>query len=76
MTIDGEYAPFFDEGYSSMSLPSQPLDPIPTATARVAQAAFPRSTRVMQMRDHLGLIYDQATLIALYPHRGKPAEAP
>ena len=59
-----------------MSLPVQPLDAIPAETARVAQAAFPHSTRVMQMRDHLGAIYDQFAFEALYPQRGKPAEAP
>jgi transposase len=59
-----------------MSLSSQPLDAIPTETARVARAAFPRSTRVMHLRDQLGIIYDHAVLTALYPHRGKPAEAP
>src|ERR671918_1372546 len=59
-----------------MSLSSQPLDAIPTETARVARAAFPRSTRVMHLRDQLGVIYDHAVLTALYPHRGKPAEAP
>jgi transposase len=30
----------------------------------------------MQMRDHLGAIYDQSAFEALYPQRGKPAEAP
>jgi transposase len=30
----------------------------------------------MQMRDHLGTIYDQSAFEALYPQRGKPAEAP
>ena len=59
-----------------MSLSSQPLDAIPTETARVARAAVPRSTRVMHLRDQLGVIYDHAVLTALYPHRGKPAEAP
>jgi transposase len=59
-----------------MSLPVQPLDAIPAETVRVAQAAFPHSTRVMQMRDHLGTIYDQSVFETLYPQRGKPAEAP
>ena len=50
-----------------MSLPIQSLDALPTETARVAQAAFPQSTRVMQMRDHLGTIYDPGAFAALYP---------
>jgi transposase len=30
----------------------------------------------MQMRDHLGAIYDPSAFAALYPQRGNPAEAP
>lgn len=59
-----------------MSLPTQPLEVIPEETTRVARAAFPHSTRFMQMRDALGSIYDHPAFEALYPQRGKPAEAP
>ena len=59
-----------------MSLAPQSFDAIPEETARVARAAFPHSTRLMQMRDHLGAIYEQSAFEALYPQRGKPAEAP
>lgn len=59
-----------------MSLPTQALAIIPAETARVAQAAFPHRTRCMQMRDALGTIYAHPALEALYPQRGKPAEAP
>ena len=59
-----------------MSLAPQPFESIPEETIRVAHAAFPHSTRLMQMRDHLGAIYDQAAFEPLYPQRGKPAEAP
>jgi transposase len=59
-----------------MSLAPSSFDAIPEETIRVAQAAFPYSTRLMQMRDHLGAIYDQSAFEALYPQRGKPAEAP
>src|SRR5262252_10123514 len=59
-----------------MSLPLQPLVAIPEETTRVARAAFPHSTRFMQMRDSLGTIYDPTAFAALYPQRGKPAEAP
>jgi transposase len=59
-----------------MSLPIQSCDAIPAETARVARAAFPHSTRFMQMRDHLGTIYDHTAFEALYPPCGKPAEAP
>jgi transposase len=59
-----------------MSLAPRSFDVIPEETIRVARAAFPHSTRVMQMRDHLGVIYDQAAFEALDPQRGKLAEAP
>lgn len=59
-----------------MSLSQQPCDVIPAETARVARAAFLHSTRVMQMHDHLGAIYDHPAFEALYPQRGQPAEAP
>lgn len=48
-----------------MSLTSQSFDAIPDDTTRVARAAFPQSTRVMQMRDHLGAIYAQAAFETL-----------
>jgi len=76
MALDREYAPSLDVRKSRMSLAPQSLDAIPEATTRVARAAFPHSTRVMQMRDHLGAIYDQSVCETLYPQRGKPAEAP
>jgi transposase len=59
-----------------MSLASPSVHPIPEETRRVAQAAFPRPSRFMQMRDRLGTIYDVAAFGALYPPRGQPAEAP
>ncbi len=59
-----------------MSLAPRSLDAIPDETVRVARAAFPHSTRAMQLRDYLGAIYEQAGFEALYPQRGKPAEAP
>jgi transposase len=59
-----------------MSLARQPFDSIPEETIRVARAAFPHSTRVMQRRDHLGAMYHQSACEALSPPRGQPAEAP
>ena len=59
-----------------MSLMPQPITAIPEETVRVAQAAFPKSTRFMQMRDQLGLIYDDHAFTELYPDRGQPAQAP
>ena len=59
-----------------MSLAPQPITPIPEETVRIAQAAFPNSNRLMQMRDHLGPIYDDDAFAELYPRRGQPAETP
>jgi hypothetical protein len=60
-----ELVPYLDVRKRRMSLPSQPLDTIPPETARVARAAFPHSTRFMQMRDVLGTIYDHPAFAAL-----------
>jgi transposase len=59
-----------------MSLAPPSFDAVPEETLCVARAAFPNSTRVIQMRAHLGAIYDQSAFEILYPQRGKPAEAP
>jgi len=61
MALDSEYVPFLDVRKCCMSLAPPPFDGIPEETTRVAQAAFPHSTRVMQMRDYPGAIYAQAT---------------
>src|SRR5262245_28510357 len=76
MALDSEYVPSLAVRNSWMSLAPQAVEAIPTEAARVAGAAIPHGTRVMQMRDHLGTIYDQSVFEALYPQRGKPAEAP
>src|SRR5262245_23935044 len=76
LALDSAYTPLLDVRNSDMSLAPQPFDSIPEETIRVARAAFPHSTRLMQMRAHLGAIYHQSTFEALYPQRGKPAEAP
>ena len=48
-----------------MSLASRAVHPIPEETRRVAQAAFPRPSRFMQMRDQLGTLYADAAFGAL-----------
>jgi len=48
----------------------------PALDVTIAQAAFPNSTRFMQMQDQLGPLYDDATFADLYPRRGQPTEAP
>jgi transposase len=49
-----------------MSLRPEPIGPVPDETARVAQAAFPRGTAWMRLRDVLGPIYEDATFAPLF----------
>src|SRR5215510_3530000 len=76
LALDSAYIPLLDVRNRCMSLARQPFDSIPEETIRVVRAAFPHSTRVMQMRDQLRAIYNQSAFEALYPQRGKPTEAP
>jgi transposase len=59
-----------------MSLRPETIGPIPAETARVARAAFPDGTTAMRVRDELGTIYRDEAFAALFPARGRPAEAP
>jgi len=59
-----------------MSLRSQPSTPVPLQTRQVAQAAFPRGNRYMQLHDTLGTLYDDALFADLFPPRGHAAQAP
>ncbi len=59
-----------------MSLQPEVIGPVPEETARVARAAFPKGNVYMQMRDVLGVIYDDESFAALFARRGRPAEAP
>jgi len=59
-----------------MSLRVAPSAPIPAETVRMAQAAFPKGTLCMQMRDTLGPLYEDAQFVALFSSTGQPAETP
>jgi transposase len=59
-----------------MSLHAEPVGPVPDETARVARVAFPKGNVYMQMRDVLGVIYDDASFRPLFAARGRPAESP
>lgn len=59
-----------------MSLQSQEVEPVPSETVRVAQAAFPKGTLYMRMRDEMGVFYTDAAFAALFSSRGQPALAP
>lgn len=59
-----------------MSLHPAEMAPVPAETARVARAAFPKSTLAMRIRDELGDIYRDEMFADLYPSVGQPALAP
>src|SRR5262244_1921839 len=59
-----------------MSLKIMPIPPIPDETIRVAQAAFPHGTLLIQIRDTLGTLYSDEDFADLFPSHGQPAEAP
>jgi transposase len=58
-----------------MSMHPEAIGPIPEETVRVARAAFPRGNTYMIMRDQLGTLYEDQVFAALFPKRGRPAEA-
>ncbi|MGZ6308415.1 MAG: IS1182 family transposase [Ktedonobacterales bacterium] len=59
-----------------MSLPRDPLQPIPAETARVAHAAFPAGNLYMRVRDELGPLFDDERFTTVYAHEGQPALHP
>jgi transposase len=59
-----------------MSLHPHAEWPIPAETARVAQAAFPRSTNAMRLRDELGVLYQDSAFAALFGVQGQAAASP
>jgi transposase len=59
-----------------MSLRPHPGSQVPKETARVARAAFPKGNPYLTLRDELETIYADSLFAALFPKRGRPAEAP
>ncbi len=59
-----------------MSMHPHAIGSIPDETVRVARAAFPRGNMYLTMRDQLGTLYEDQNFAALFPKRGRPAEAP
>lgn len=57
-------------------LRSQPIEAIPADTARVAKAAFRKSTTVMRLRDLFGTLFSDEDFASLFPPLGQPALAP
>lgn len=58
-----------------MSLPTEPLFDVPELTAQIARAVFPKGNVYMQMRDELGVFYDNDQFSELFSHTGQPAIA-
>ena len=59
-----------------MSLHPEPIGAIPAETVRVAQAAFPKGTVAMRLRDAVSALYSDADFAAFYPARGQCGLAP
>src|SRR5918998_553387 len=59
-----------------MSLHPTPIGEIPTETARVAKAAFPKGTLVTRVRDEFAVLFEDADFRALCPRQGRPGLAP
>lgn len=59
-----------------MSLKPEPIGPIPSETAHVAKAAYPKGNIFMKMRDELGMLYQDNLFADLFPNNGQPALAP
>lgn len=54
----------------------QPIEPVPTETLRVAQAAFPKGHRYLRLADELGILFTDTLFTDLFPTHGQPALAP
>jgi transposase len=59
-----------------MSLRPQDLDQVPTETAEVARAAFPKGHAYLTLRDKFGALFSDELFRKLFAWRGQPAEAP
>ncbi len=59
-----------------MTLHAQNEFIVPEETVRVARAAYPRGNTLMKIRDALGTIYQDQSFEHLFPHNGRPVEAP
>lgn len=59
-----------------MSLRPQIVNPVPSETARVAKAAFPKGNLYTTMRDEMGTLYTDKDFEALFSTTGQPAACP
>jgi transposase len=54
----------------------QPLEPVPSETRRVGQAAFPKGHRYLRLADELGTLFTDTLFADLFPIHGQGALAP
>jgi transposase len=59
-----------------MSLKPVPIQPVPTATGRIARAAFPKGNPYLTLRDRLGTIFADEDFADLFPACGQPSMSP
>ncbi len=59
-----------------MSLRPQTVPPVPEETARIARAAFPKGSFYLQIRDQIGVLFQDSDFADLFPTRGNAAYAP
>jgi transposase len=62
-------------GRCHVSAPTSPAT-VPDETRRIARAAFPKGALCLHIADGLGPVYQDSQSAALFPRRGRPAEAP
>lgn len=60
-----------------MSLKPQPIQPVPSETACVARAAFPKGSLYLRLRDELEVLYEDADFVGLnFPRAANPVCLP
>jgi transposase len=59
-----------------MSLKSDPIQPVPEATASVARAVFRKGNPLVSLRDEFGAIFADADFADLFPKLGQPGLPP
>lgn len=59
-----------------MSLKPLPFGEVPSLTARVARAAFPKGSLCLRIRDMLGPVFTDDQFAELFPRRGRPGLSP
>jgi transposase len=59
-----------------MSLKPMAIPPVPSETAQVARAAFPKGNRYLKLREKVGTIIEDTDFVALFSKEGAPGLPP